>query len=391
MKKVIVSILIIATILNLIQPITSFATDDTTDTTNTINKEDAQAEYDALLNSEEREIISAGRKRNEKVTFAPTGGAVVANILANLISTVVSVIPLTLSAVVSDSGDMHFFTIYDVVFGEMGIFDANYLLDNGNNNDIHVKIKEQVALWYNAIRKIAIVLSLCVLLYMGIRMAISTLAEDKAKYKKMLIGWIQSFILIFFMHYIILISMVLSDSLLNIIKSMTGAGQAEGNFIINALFNAEFNITINLFKNAFLLMGWDAVSASIAFWLIVFFQVKFFMLYAKRMLSVAFLIIIAPLITVTYPIDKAGDGKAQAFTAWFKEFEVNMFIQPLHALLYVVFIVSASEIASRAPLLAALFFMGLSRGEKVMKEIFEARGMKSINSMDKGKRGKKII
>ena len=68
-----------------------------------------------------------------------------------------------------------------------------------------------------------------------------------------------------------------------------------------------------------------------------------------------------------------------------------MFIQPLHALLYVVFIVSASEIASRAPLLAALFFMGLSRGEKVMKEIFEARGMKSINSMDKGKRGKKII
>lgn len=386
MKKVIVSILIIATILNLIQPITSFATD----TADTISKEDAQAEYDALLNSEEREITSAGEKRKEKLTFSPTGGAVVANILASIISTVVSVIPLTLSMVVSDSGDMHFFTIYDVVFGEMGIFDANYLLDNGNNNDIHTAIKGQVAVWYNAIRKIAIALSLCVLLYMGIRMAISTLAEDKAKYKEMLIGWVQSFILIFFMHYIILISMVLSDSLLNIIKSMTGAGQAEGSFIINALFNTEAKLTMSLFTNGMLLMGWDAVSASIAFWVIVFFQVKFFMLYAKRMLSVAFLIIISPLITVTYPIDKAGDGKAQAFVAWFKEFEVNMFIQPLHALLYVVFIVSASEIAFRAPLLAALFFMGLSRGEKVMKGIFDARGMKSINSMDKGKR-KKIM
>lgn len=49
---------------------------------------------------------------------------------------------------------------------------------------------------------------------------------------------------------------------------------------------------------------------------------------------------------------------------------------------------SASEVIVRAPILAVVFFMGLSRGEKVVKEIFNARGMKSIHSMGKGKKKK---
>ena len=59
--------------------------------------------------------------------------------------------------------------------------------------------------------------------------------------------------------------------------------------------------------------GWDALSTSIVYWVLVFYQVKFFLLYAKRMLAVAFLIIISPLITVTYPIDKIGDRKGSGF------------------------------------------------------------------------------
>lgn len=81
-------------------------------------------------------------------------------------------------------------------------------------------------------------------------------------------------------------------------------------------------------------------------------------------------------------------GKAQAFSNWFQELEVNIFIQPLHALLYGMFFMSASEVIVRAPILAVVFFMGLSRGEKVVKEIFNARGMKSIHSMGKGKKKK---
>ena len=208
-------------------------------------------------------------------------------------------------------------------------------------------------------------------------MAISTLADDRAKYKKMLIGWLQGFILIFFMHYIILLSTIVAKVLLDLLRHMPVSEEAEVN-IFWQTFNRMFSFT-----------GWDEASVSIVYWVLVFYQVKFFFLYAKRMLSIAFLIIISPLVTITYPIDKIGDGKAQAFQTWFQEFEVNMFIQPLHALLYGLFFMSASEIILRAPLLVAIFLMGLSRGEKIIKGIFNARGMKSISSMGKGKKKKR--
>ena len=368
MKKVIVSILLIVMFFNLIQPIVSYATD-----TN-----DASDEYDEILNRDKRNITSNGVTRKENITYTPTSGGVVANILANIGNTFAITLSCALNLAVSNTSSF-VFTIYDVVFKEIKVFDANYLLDDATNtNEIHVKLKEQVSIWYNALRKLAIALSLCMLLYIGIRMALSTLSEDKAKYKKMFISWVQSFILIFFMHYIILFSMVISKTLLELIKQIPGVSKV-----------VEYKIFIWSFTNAYIKMGWDAVASSLIYWVLVFYQIKFFILYIKRALSVAFLIIISPLITVTYSADKVGDGRAQAFGTWFKEFEVSLLVQPLHALLYALFIVSASEIMIKAPLFAAIFFMGLSRAEKVVKGIFNARGMKSIHSMGKpGKRKK---
>ena len=60
-----------------------------------------------------------------------------------------------------------------------------------------------------------------------------------------------------------------------------------------------------------------------------------------------FLTIIAPLVALTYPIDKMNDGKAQAFNAWFKEYIFNLLIQPMHLIIYTVLVGSAMEFASK--------------------------------------------
>ena len=108
-------------------------------------------------------------------------------------------------------------------------------------------------------------------------------------------------------------------------------------------------------------------------------------MYINRMLSIGFLIIISPLITVTYSATKTpisgSKGGTPIFSKWLKEFTITTFIQPLHAALYMVFVSSAYEIFTVAPLLAVLFFMGLSRAEKIVKNIFGMRNMASINSM----------
>ena len=44
-------------------------------------------------------------------------------------------------------------------------------------------IRKNIAIWYYALRNLAIGILLAILIYVGIRMAISTVASDEAKYK----------------------------------------------------------------------------------------------------------------------------------------------------------------------------------------------------------------
>lgn len=271
------------------------------------------------------------------------------------------------------------FTIARLISGEYDILNNDFLLETNDIGDNASKtnetIKQQVSGWYYTIRNLSIIISLLILIYIGIRMAISTLADDKSRYQKMFFAWVQSFILIFFLHFIMIIAMFLQESLMDALLSN---GPLDG--------QAERTIAWDCWVGITTKRGWDIVWFTILYWCLTYYQVKFFFLYAKRMIATAFLIVIAPLITVTYSIDKAGDGKAQAFNAWLKEFLVNVFIQPIHFIVYSLFIITASELATIMPLFTMIFFGALSRGEKVVKGLFGTRNMKSIHSIGRGKK-----
>ncbi len=68
-------------------------------------------------------------------------------------------------------------------------------------------------------------------------------------------------------------------------------------------------------------------------------------------------------------------------TNWMNEYSVNVFIQPVHAAVYMVFIVTAGTIFDKAPFLTVLLFMSLSRTEKIVKNVLGMRNRTSINSM----------
>lgn len=93
------------------------------------------------------------------------------------------------------------------------------------------------------------------------------------------------------------------------------------------------------------------------------------------MLTIAFLIIIAPLITITYSIDKMGDGKSQALNTWLKEFMFNVLIQPFHCIIYVVFVNTAINLMSQASslsstVLAIIMLLFMNKAEDIIKQIF---------------------
>ena len=112
-------------------------------------------------------------------------------------------------------------------------------------------------------------------------------------------------------------------------------------------------------------------------------EIKFFWLYIKRLLMIGLLIIVSPLITITYSIDKVGDGKAQVFSNWVKEFVVNVLIQPLHALIYLIMVLTANEIAIQSPIIAIALLMSMGTVERMVKVVFDLRGLSTLRGINK--------
>ena len=77
-------------------------------------------------------------------------------------------------------------------------------------------LRTTIASWYYALRNFAIVALLCVLVYVGIRMIMSTIAQDKNKYKIMFKDWLVALCLVFAMHYIMI-------TVLNLTQAITEA------------------------------------------------------------------------------------------------------------------------------------------------------------------------
>jgi hypothetical protein len=117
------------------------------------------------------------------------------------------------------------------------------------------------------------------------------------------------------------------------------------------------------------------------------------------MLKLAFLVVIAPLVTLTYSIDKMGDGKAQGLEAWLKEFVFTILIQPFHCVIYMCFIDVAFNIlvtksgmsgisdgggALAASIVAILCVKFTKEGEKIVRKIFAFKDDNSQTSIAAG-------
>jgi len=293
------------------------------------------------------------------------------------------------------------FTVERTVFNEVALFNADIFdLESTytvgitgkettiNQTSAILQLKQSTAGWFYTCRLLAMMINLCILIYVGIKMAMSTIASEEARYKKMLISWAESMIILFFLHYIMAFMLQLGEIVLNILHGLRydlyAAGQEGFESIILRKIYYAFDQT----------SGMELFLYSIFFWILTIIQAKFFLTYFKRMLSIMFLAIISPFITVTYPIDKMGDGKAQAFEAWFKELLINVAMQPIHAAIYLVFVFTAGKIAEQAPIVGIIFLLSLGRIENIVRNVFGITNSVTMKNFDtemkrKGKGKKK--
>ena len=276
------------------------------------------------------------------------------------------------------------------------------------------QLQKIVASWYFILRNLALLVLMIVLIYVGIRIAMGSTAGEKAKYKERITDWLVAVCLLFILQYIMVFSIGFAERLTNLVDSIDNSGidylkvpltdnqmqsiddmqndsSPENSLAYAALMqNGDIHDGVDEEGNPQKELWWKTdimgkmkvkaqivgegrakwVGYSLCYMILVLFTLFFSWTYLKRVVYMAFLTIIAPLVAMTYPIDKIIDGRAQAFEMWLKEYIFNLLIQPLHLLLYTVLVSAAYELASTNPVYAVVAIGFMIPAEKLVRRFF---------------------
>lgn len=280
-----------------------------------------------------------------------------------------------------------------------------------------------VSTWYYALRNLAIVALLSILVYVGIKILISSSAEDKAKYKQRLLDWLVAMCLLFFMHYIMAFAVTITEEITKAIvpmndkygiiigssagdeseggkklgeyvyddgteifsSSSTAQGLRDAGVIVpetggsggelfvwpsNMMGKARIELQLepkNIPEDEILMRQFGYTVIYLA---LVMYTVLFLFRYLKRLMMLAFLTIIAPLMAMTYPLDKIKDGSAQGFNTWLKEYIYNLLIQPVHLVIYTVLVGTALDLVMDNLIYGLVALGFILQAEKLLRKFF---------------------
>ena len=280
------------------------------------------------------------------------------------------ILPLLLGKIIQAvmgifTGNNKTLSIEDILFNKLDITKIDFF-NMSTGNEVVDTIRKNVAAWYYSLRNISAVILIAILMYVGLRMALSTIADEKARYSEMIVNWVISIALLFVLHFIIELVIILNNQIVNILAN-----------------NIDKSDPLDkIYKNAWSVGFVEGFGNAICYLVLVGMKLVFLLSYLKRMITVGFLIVIAPLVTITYSIDKMGDNKSQALDTWLKEFVYNILIQPFQCVTYIILAGSAMKILDNETSLAAMIvaimmIVFIYESERIIRHIFhfEARTM----------------
>lgn len=268
--------------------------------------------------------------------------------------------------------ELRIYTIEEIIFNKIPILNVNVFDTSDVKEDsIAMRIRTSIATWYVSFRNISIVCLAFVLVYIGIRMAMATVASDRANYKKMLINWVSAVLIVFFIHFIMMFVFFINDSLVDLLSKENRISDIP---IYETIRTRSQDLRFSV-----------GIPAAIMYIVLFIYSLMFLWVYIKRLFTVLILIILAPLVGVKYAIDSAGKGqRSKIFTSWVYEFTMNVLIQPVHALLYVALMQIAINLATTNVIgfiIALVFINFMLKADKIFMKIFHFDRSKMIKDI----------
>ena len=271
--------------------------------------------------------------------------------------------------------------------GPKNLSDAEENLTTGTETVVHSstagQLQSSISTWYKTLRMIAIVGLLSVLVYVGIRILISSTGQDKAKYKKMLADWVAAMCILFLLQYVMVFTMQMTKKVIEIFDTENMVRYEDSNkerpydYLISTV-RAELGETNDSTES------FAEIFAYIVIYIVlVIYTMVFLWQYLKRVVMLAFLTMIAPLIALTYPLDKIKDGQAQAFTMWIREYVFNALLPVIHTIIYYMLVSSAINfIVDGGNWLYAIVAVGfMMPAEKFFRKMFGFDKASSIGQL----------
>lgn len=281
-------------LVNAITGVTNKRDDEWQQDPNSIDDIDKEAEEKAKADNETKEQPQASGDENDANDYVSEGMQRIADIGGN--------VQLTTSS----EADV---TVENIVYNKIPILDANFFNFESaggavvDENGIVYIIKENVAIWYYVFRTMAILIMLIILLYLGIRMAITTVAEKKAVYKQMLVSWIAGFILVFTIHYIMYFIISVNETFISWIIPKYEDG-------------TELSLYESVRTKAYSLKATTGTAGMVMYMVLVYYSIRFLILYFKRYLTIMILAIISPFVSVSYAVQKINKKRKRRRDVW---------------------------------------------------------------------------
>lgn len=342
--------------------------------------------------------------------YFPSLGGLIARFIRNLANGLIQLVQSSLQSVTGNGSST--VDIDKILFNHYP--DTSIAFFNSNKNsaqgsEMIEMFKDGVNTWYSVFRTIAISGYLVVLLYIGVKILLGVGDNKKAKYKEMLTYWLTGLILLVFFPYVVKYCIDINDLFVAMIEDSKASAlqlpTVNSDVVVNndmlpssTNVDSYYAVAAEMDNNPFSSSdtSYMAVMAERAHktggiveafvYLIMVWQfIMIIILYYKRVFTIAFLMAIFPFVALLYVIDKLGDGKSQAFSVWAKEVMINIFIQSIHAIVY-VFVIGATYSAGTYSgdwLLSIIGISFLFQGEQILKKIIGQSGEGTVKSLAK--------
>lgn len=272
-------------------------------------------------------------------------------------------------------------TLEKIVYNKVPLLDVDVF--NGNvaggktvdSSSLVVVIRNVVASLYMAIRKVSIIALLIVLLYYGVKFVISGVAEQKAEYKQKLLNWGIAFFIVFGLHYFLILVMKLNEILVNLLSSV-------GANVASKLSDGQYYDLANAMRELTYQTGVvKSILSTCLYMAMVYYLVKFIIIYFKRLFVTVILILLAPFMGIKFAVDRLKFKQSSSFTTWAKEYIFSVGTQTIHALVYTIFIGITYKLALQVDtarmaicILAFMFFRFMTEAEKMLRKFLKLAG-----------------